>query len=127
MKIAQLMTQNKNKIYEITNEFHKLNEVISTQSPDILETNQDLLKKLDVLHDNMDIIHDNIMDIYNDIQNKACIIPSNIKKYIEDRDNIENICKDLSPLILLYIINKNNVHSEINPQHLGDHAPPWDQ
>ena len=112
MNITKIILQNKNKMNEVLNTFNNLNEYISTHPLDTLGNNNNLLKKLHILHDNMDIINDNIMDLYTDLHTDTCILPSDIKEHIDHKNNIEHLCKDLSPLILLYIINKNYTKQE---------------
>ena len=104
-------------IIDIQNEnFKDLLELISTFTkylPEIknmsINSQSTVIDKLRLLNTRVKLLEDEMLDIINDLKNSKCNLDPILKKRLEQEDQINNNIKELTPIILLYLMNKSQV------------------
>tara|TARA_B100001093_G_C26406531_1_gene833622 strand:+ start:322 stop:648 length:327 start_codon:yes stop_codon:yes gene_type:complete len=86
-----------NNLLSLDNQTISLNE-INRRSLEI---------KYKMFSDNLDTIIENLIDLTKDLTNDRIQLPPNIKDLCYNNKNIDEVCKEFYPLILLSIVNKN--------------------
>lgn len=86
-----------NNLLSLDNQTISLNE-INRRSLEI---------KYKMFSDNLDTIIENLIDLTKDLTSDRIQLPPNIKDVFYNNKNIDEVCKEFYPLILLSIVNKN--------------------
>ena len=86
-----------NNLLSLDNQTISLNE-INRRSLEI---------KYRMFSDNLDTIIENLIDLTKDLTSDRIQLPPNIKDVCYTNKNIDEVCKEFYPLILLSIVNKN--------------------
>ena len=86
-----------NNLLSLDNQTISLNE-INRRSLEI---------KYKMFSDNLDTIIENLIDLTKDLTSDRIQLPPNIKDVCYNNKNIDEVCKEFYPLILLSIVNKN--------------------
>lgn len=98
---------------DIQNKFKIINELSNNLS--VLHRNNNFNDKskksfeikLKLFSENLDLILENLTDLTNDITQDYSELSTNVKNYCKDSSNIDSICKEFYPLILLKILSRN--------------------
>lgn len=67
-----------------------------------------LIDKLRLLNHKFSLIEDDINDILYDLKRERCILSPDARRRIEEEENTNNILREMSPLLLYYLINRQN-------------------
>tara|TARA_B100000925_G_C21976002_1_gene460171 strand:+ start:734 stop:1060 length:327 start_codon:yes stop_codon:yes gene_type:complete len=99
---------------DIQNKFKIINELSNNLS--VLHRNNNNFNdkskksfeiKLKLFSENLDLILENLTDLTNDITQDYSELSKNVQNYCKDSTDINSICKEFYPLILLKILSRN--------------------
>jgi hypothetical protein len=65
--------------------------------------------KLAVFYNNLTIIKENIIDLYTDLDTTSCILPPEIDTMLVEHIQLNQLCKEVFPIIFPYILLKNSI------------------
>jgi hypothetical protein len=99
---------------DIENKMKTINDLsnnllsLDNQTISLNEINRKALEiKYKLFSDNLDTIIENLLDLTKDLTSDTVKLPSNIKELCYHNKNIDEVCKEFYPLILLSIVNRN--------------------
>jgi len=98
----------------IENKINTINDLsnnllsLDNQTIGLNENNRHALEiKYKMFSDNLDTIIENLIDLTKDLTSDTVQMPNNIKDICHNNTNVDEVCKEFYPLILLSILNKN--------------------
>ena len=104
-KIVSIQREKFDNFYKITEDFlFNLNNGSNLSYDSQLV----LIDKLRLLNNKFTLIEDDINDILYDLKRERCVLSSNARLRIQEEDDTNNILREMSPLLLYYLVNRQN-------------------
>lgn len=115
-KIIDFQKEKLDKFYKISEDFlYNLNNSTLLRH----ESQLLLIDKLRLLNNKLSLIEDDINDILYDIKRKNCSLSMSARMRLLEEEESNNLIKEMSPILLYYLINRNKTGSiSVDQEHL---------
>jgi len=115
-KIIDFQKEKLDKFYKISEDFlYNLNNSTLLRH----ESQLLLIDKLRLLNNKLSLIEDDINDILYDIKRKNCSLSTSARMRLIEEEESNNLIKEVSPILLYYLINRNKTGSiSVDQEHL---------